>query len=55
MLSLKSSAALVGMAAVVGACAARPPSGPNVWVLPGEGKDLARFQEDGACRQHALG
>jgi hypothetical protein len=58
MLSLRSSAALVGMAAVVGACAAtaRPPSGPNVWVLPKEGKDLARFrQEDEACRQHARG
>jgi hypothetical protein len=56
MLSLRSFAALVGVAAVVGACAARPPSGPNVWVLPSEGKDQTRFrQEDGACRQYALG
>jgi hypothetical protein len=56
MLSLRSAAALLGVVAVVGACTARPPSGPNVWVLPGEGKDQARFrQEDGACRQYALG
>jgi OmpA family protein len=52
---LRSAAALIGSLAAA-ACAVAPPTGPNVWVLPGEGKDLARFgREDGACRQYALG
>ena len=55
MPSLGSPAALIGLVAL-SACAVAPPTGPTVWVLPGAGKDLARFrQEDGACRRHALG
>src|SRR4051812_11063197 len=54
MLGLRSSAVL-GLLLAVGACAVAPPTGPNVWVVPSEGKDLAQFQqEDGACRQYAL-
>ena len=47
---------LAAFGTVLGACAAAPPTGPTVWVLPGAGRDLARFRrEDGACRQHAMG
>jgi len=54
MSRLASFAALAGTV-VLGACAATPPSGPNVWVLPAEGKDLARFrEEDAACRNYAM-
>ena len=54
MLGLRLSAVL-GVLLAAGACAVVPPSGPNVWVVPSEGKDLAQFQqEDGACRQSAL-
>jgi hypothetical protein len=53
MPGLKPSVALTGLLAV-GACAVAPPTGPNVLVLPPEGKDLAQFQrEDGACRSYA--
>ena len=55
MPSLGSPAALIGLVAL-SACTVAPPTGPTVWVLPGAGKDLARFrQEDGACRRDALG
>jgi len=37
-----------------GACAVAPPTGPNVLMMPSEGKDLTQFQrEDGACRGYA--
>jgi len=49
-------AAVVAGPLLLGACAASPPGGPDVWALPGEGKDLAHFQQDEAnCRSHALG
>lgn len=36
------------------ACAATPPTGPNVLALPPVGKDLAQFrQEDAICRAYA--
>lgn len=38
---------------VLGSCSTLP-SGPSVLVLPGTGKDFARFQEDDRlCRQYA--
>ena len=41
----------VGAALVVAACTAIP-TGPNVLVLPGDGKSLEQFQTDDAlCRQ----
>lgn len=45
--------ALLGCLAVagVGACAVAPPSGPDVTVLPGQGKSYAAFrQDDNSCR-----
>lgn len=55
MSRLASLAAALAGPLVLGACAVTPPSGPNVWVLPGEGKDLARFeQDDTACRNYAM-
>jgi hypothetical protein len=39
---------------VLAACTVAPPTGPSVFVLPPEGKDLARFQtEDISCRNYA--
>ena len=53
MLGLKSSAVLASLLAV-GACTVAPPTGPNVWLVPAEGKALGQFQrEDGACRSYA--
>jgi hypothetical protein len=52
----RSSSVVAALAGpfVLGACATSPPTGPTVWVLPAQGKDLAHFQqEDGACRQQA--
>lgn len=44
---------LVASTIVLPACAHYPP-GPSVMVLPGSGKDLARFQyDDGMCRDYA--
>ena len=46
--------ALAGMLALAG-CAVGVPPGPSVAVMPGQGKDLAAFQQDDAtCRQYAL-
>src|SRR4051794_12545063 len=54
MSRLTLSVAAVAVPLALGACTVAPPTGPNVWVMPGAGKDLARFQqEDGACRGHA--
>lgn len=39
---------------LLGACAAAPPPGPSVMVLPGKDKSFAAFQQDDAlCRQFA--
>jgi hypothetical protein len=49
-------ALLAPLAAVplLAACAVAPPSGPNVVAMPGQGKDLAAFQQDDlACRDYA--
>src|SRR4051794_19724063 len=48
------STIVLGGALALGACTVAPPSGPSVAVMPAEGKDFARFQqEDGYCRQNA--
>lgn len=53
MPGLRSYAALAGGLAL-GACTVAPPTGPNVWMVPPEGKNLAQFQgEDAACRGSA--
>jgi len=40
----------------LGACAAVPPSGPSVMVLPGDGKSFDQFRaDDYECRQFASG
>jgi hypothetical protein len=45
---------VLSAAFALGACAVAPPSGPSVAVMPGGGKDFARFQqEDATCRQNA--
>ncbi|MGH8738548.1 MAG: glycine zipper family protein [Burkholderiales bacterium] len=51
--SLASAAAA---ALVLGACAAVPPSGPSVMVLPGNGKSFDQFRaDDYECRSYASG
>jgi hypothetical protein len=53
---MSSARAILGLVAALGltACAVVPPSGPTVLVLPPEGKDLGRFQqEDANCRNYA--
>jgi hypothetical protein len=53
---MPSTRAILGLATALGltACAVVPPSGPTVLVLPPEGKDLGRFQqEDANCRNYA--
>jgi hypothetical protein len=46
--------ASLGIALALGACAATPPPGPPVSVLPGADKDLAAFQRDELiCQQYA--
>lgn len=53
MSRLSVSAALLGTL-VLGACVAAPPTGPNVAVMPGAGKNLAQFQQDDyTCRGYA--
>jgi Glycine-zipper domain len=52
-MKLRSALALAGASMLLGACATAP-SGPAVTVLPGTGKNLQAFQEDGlACQQYA--
>lgn len=49
-----SLAGLIAAALVLGACAAVPPSGPSVMVLPGDGKSFDQFRaDDFECRQFA--
>ena len=37
-------------------CVVAPPTGPDIAVMPGSGKNLAQFQQDDAsCRQYANG
>ena len=54
---MPSTRAILGLVGAFGltACAtAVPPSGPTVLVLPPEGKNLGRFQqEDANCRNYA--
>ena len=46
---------MLAMTLLLGACAAVPPSGPSVMVLPGSNKSLDEFQgDDAACRQWAV-
>ena len=50
---IRSSFALVGVAALLGACATVP-TGPAVTVMPGSGKTFEAFQQDAAdCQQYA--
>jgi hypothetical protein len=54
MLSARILAPL-SIALTLVACAAEPPPGPSVVILPGNGKDLAAFQQDDLiCKGHAL-
>jgi len=58
MQSMKTvSLVSIGAAALLlGACAAVPPSGPSVMVLPGDGKSFDQFRaDDYECRQFASG
>lgn len=49
----RSTLVLAGVL-VLGACAATPPAGPTVMVLPGDGKNFAQFQQDDmTCRAEA--
>ena len=49
-----ASAAALGTALALGACAVAPPTGPTVMALPGKGKSFDTFrQEDASCRQYA--
>lgn len=42
-------------ALAVSACAVAPPQGPSVVAMPGQGKDMAAFQQDDmTCRQFAF-
>ncbi len=53
---MPSTRAIFGLVTALGltACAVVPPSGPTVPVLPPEGKNLGRFQqEDANCRNYA--
>src|SRR3712207_1177615 len=53
---MPSTRAIFGLVTALGltACAVVPPSGPTVLVLPPEGKNLGRFQqEDATCRTYA--
>jgi hypothetical protein len=53
MTSVKTFTALAAVL-VLGACAAPPPTGPRVLVVPPEGKSFSQFQqEDMGCRQYA--
>lgn len=55
MTSVRTFTTLAGVL-VLGACAAAPPSGPRVLVVPGPGKSFEQFQADDAgCRQYASG
>jgi len=50
---MRSTLALVGAAALLGACATVP-TGPAVQVMPGSGKSFEAFQQDAAaCQQFA--
>ena len=50
---IRSTLALVGVAALAAACATAP-TGPAVQVMPGNGKTLEAFQKDAAeCQQYA--
>jgi hypothetical protein len=45
---------MAAIALLAAGCAATPPAGPSVVVLPPQGKDLTQFQrEDVSCRQYA--
>jgi hypothetical protein len=53
-ISRKLAVVSVGAALVLGACASIP-TGPNVLVLPGDGKSFEQFQTDDAiCRQWSV-
>ena len=46
--------AVLGLALGVGACAAIPPSGPGVMVLPGSNSNFSQFRaDDMQCQQYA--
>jgi hypothetical protein len=56
MTSVRGFTTLAGLAGVLvlGACAVPPPAGPQVLVVPGQGKNVSQFQqEDMGCRQYA--
>jgi len=55
MMTLQKKLAVLGLAVGVGACAAIPPSGPGVMVLPGSNSNFAQFRaDDAACQQYAM-
>jgi hypothetical protein len=51
---MRRTAILLALPAALAACAVAPPSGPDIVAMPGQGKDLAAFQQDdAACRGYA--
>ena len=55
-MNFKSKALICLVALGLGACAAIPPAGPSVMVLPGTGSTFDRFRQDQAvCEQFARG
>lgn len=55
MNSLPKKLAVLGLAAAVGACAAIPPSGPGIMVLPGSNSNFSQFRaDDASCQQYAM-
>ena len=55
MITVHKKLAVLGLAVGVGACAAIPPSGPGVMVLPGSNSNFTQFRaDDAACQQYAM-
>ncbi len=51
---MHKNVAVLGLAIGVGACAAIPPSGPGVMVLPGSNSNFSQFRADDMdCQQYA--
>jgi outer membrane lipoprotein SlyB len=49
-------ASVIASFMLVSGCAVAPPTGPDIAVMPGPGKNLAQFQQDDVtCRQYASG
>jgi hypothetical protein len=51
---MRRTSLILALPAALAACAVAPPSGPDIVAMPGQGKDLASFQQDdAACRGYA--